>query len=261
LSWDWSQAISESTLNFQLRGGLLSPEYRAESYPVIGSDQIGTSFGRAFTIVWDEHPQLQADTAAFGARMWREHGAAGLSFLLMGMGGVVGAAAGGEWEPASMASSLPAVLVPELDIASGSARLGPFLFRQLAFNFNESTPIGSNEGENPVGLFPTVSGRGQFLDRDLTATAGVNTRYVPTLRELRLQESFGLDYNLVRFNIGDYRAAFGMEGRLNLYQQIDLLPEMRTTFPEAEGTFFFQFRITEPPVDRSTLPYVDRPSR
>ena len=263
LQSDWFQAIGESSRNFQLRGGLLSPEYRAESYPVVGSDQIGTSLGRAFKLIWDEHPQLQADTKQFGLRAWREHGPAGVSFGVLGLLGTAGAAAGGEWGPASVLSTLPSLLVPELkfDLASGPARPGDLFFRQGAVNFNESTPIGRNEGENPVGLFPTLQLRGQFLDRDITASVGVNARYLPTQREVRLQESFGLDYNFLRFNLGAYRASFGMEGRLNTYQQIDLAPEVRSTPLAPEGTFMFQFRITEPPVDRSTSPYIDRPSR
>jgi hypothetical protein len=180
--------------------------------------------------------------------MLNEHMGGVIGFGAIGVLGTIGAAAGGEWWPASKLSDL-ATLVPEqtFKLASGPASPGDLYFRQGAFSFSDSTAIGKNEGDNPVGLFPTLQFRGQFLDNDITFTTGFNARYLPTLREFRLQESFGLDYNLLRFNIGPYRASFGTEGRLNTYQQIDLGPETTTTFPAPEGLFMFRFRITEPP--------------
>jgi len=180
----------------------------------------------------------------------------------MGVLGTAGAAAGGQWQPASLLSGLPSTLIPEqtFNLASGPASPGDLFFRQGAFSFGDSTRIGQNEGANPVGLFPTLQFRGQYLNRDITFTTGVNARYLPDLRQFRLQESFGLDYNLVRFNIGPYRASFGMEGRLNTYQQIDTQPAAQATPLAPEGSFMFQFRIREPPArNRPTLR--DEPSR
>lgn len=249
LQSDWLQAIGESSQNFQARGGLLSPEFRAPSYPVVGTDQIGSSLGRAFRVVWSEHPQLQADTTAFGMGLLRQNIPPLVGFGVLGLMGTVGAASGGEWGPASMLSGLPATLVPPIpfNLASGPANPGDLFFRQGVVQFRDSTRIGQGEGDNVVGLHPTLQLRGQFLDRDITVTTGVNARYLPDLRQVRLQESFGLDYNLLRFNIGPYRAAFGMEGRLNTYQQIDTRPELQATPLAPEGSFMFQFRIMEPP--------------
>jgi RHS repeat-associated protein len=262
LQLDWIQAISESSQNFQLRGGLLSPEYRAESYPVTGTDQIGTSLGRAFKVVWGEHPQLQSDTKSFGLGLLRQNIGPLVGFGVMGLLGTAGAAAGGEWQPASLLSGLPSLLIPEatFDLASGPANPGDLFFRQGAFQFRDSTAIGQNEGENPVGLFPTLQFRGQYLNRDITFTAGVNARYLPDLRQVRLQESLGLDYNLLRVNLGAYRASLGLEGRLNTYQQIDTRPELQATPLAPEGFFGLQFRFTERPTQsRRTLR--DEPSR
>jgi hypothetical protein len=261
LSLDFLDATADSSRNFYLRGGLLSPQYWAPSYPVIGTDQIGASLGRAFKIVWDEHPQLQADVKLFGLSMWNQHGPAAIGFGVMGVLGSVGAAAGGEWMPASKLSGL-VTLMPEqtFNLSSGPANPGDLFFRQGAFSFRDSTAIGTNEGENPVGLFPTIQFRGGFLDRDITFTTGFNARYLPEREQFRFQQSFGLDYNLARFNIGDYRASFGAEGRLNTYQQIDLSPSVTATQMAPEGTFMFQFRITEPPVQRTSPTLIDRPS-
>ncbi len=262
LTGDFIDAVGDSSSQFQLRGGLLSPQYRATTYPVVGTDQIGPSLGRAFRLVWDEHPQLQADVKQFGLGVWHSHTAP----ILLGAGfGAIGVAAaagaGDQWAPASRVVGL-ATLIPEqtFDLASRPANPGDLFFRQGAFSFRDS-PAGRNEGENAFGLFPTLQLRGQYLDRDVTVTAGVNARFLPDLRQFRVQESFGLDYNLARFNIGAYRASFGAEGRLNTYQQIDVLPEARSTSLPAEGSFMFQFRITEPPArrGRSAPSFVDRP--
>jgi hypothetical protein len=203
--------------------------------------------------------------------MWNQTGPAALSFGALGVLGTIGAAAGGEWQPASMLSGLP-TLMPEqtFQLATGPATPGDMFFRQGAFSFSDSTTIGTNEGENPVGLFPTLQFRGGYLNRDLTFTTGVNARYLPDLQQFRLQESFGVDQNLVRFNIGPYDASIQLSGRLNLYQTIDTQPDpsgMRTSpvTPLApEGTFGIEFRIFDrPSPSRRSSPspsLVDRPS-
>jgi hypothetical protein len=262
LTFDFLGAIGDSSRKFYVTGGLIDPKYWAESYPVIGKDQIGTTLGRAFKLVWDEHPQLQADVKLFGLAMWNQHGPAGIGLLSIGLLGTIGAAAGGEWKPASLTTTVTSALFPEqtFDLASGPARPGDLFFRQGAFSLLESTPIGTNEGENQVGLFPMIQFRGGFLDRDLTFSTGFNARYLPERDQFRFQQSFGLDYNLVRFNLGDYKASFGTEGRFNTYQQIDLNPSVTATQLAPEGTFMFQFRITEPPVQRTSPTLIDRPS-
>jgi hypothetical protein len=161
-----------------------------------------------------------------------------------------------------LTTTVTSALFPEqtFDLASGPARPGDLFFRQGAFSLLESTPIGTNEGENQVGLFPMIQFRGGFLDRDLTFSTGFNARYLPERDQFRFQQSFGLDYNLVRFNLGDYKASFGTEGRFNTYQQIDLNPSVTATQLAPEGTFMFQFRITEPPVQRTSPTLIDRPS-
>ena len=247
LTLDFVDAIGDSSRQFQLRGGLLSPEYRASNYPVIGTDQIFPSLGRALKLTWDEHRQLQADVKSFGLGIWSNNTAPILAFGVFGLAGIAAAAgAGNEWAPASKVIGL-ATLVPEqtLHLSDRPWSPGDLYFRQLAFNFKESTSIGRNEGNNVLSLYPTLQFRGQYLDRDITFTAGANARYLPDLHQFRIQESFGLDYNLVRFRIGDYRASFGAEGRLNLYQQVDLLPSASSTSLPNEGSIMFQFRITE----------------
>ena len=224
LTLDFVDALGDSSRQFQLRGGLVAPEYRAEHYPVTGTDQIGPSIGRALHLTWDEHPQLQADVKAFGLGIWNRNSVPILLFGGFGLAGIATAAgAGNQWSPASTAIGF-ATLVPELTahLSDGPGSPGDLNFRQFAFNFRDSTSIGRNEGNDVLGLFPTGQFRGQFLNHDLTFTAGLNARYLPDDREFRLQESLGLDYNLFRFNIGDPRASFGTESRLNLYQQIDL---------------------------------------
>jgi RHS repeat-associated protein len=266
LQSDWFAAIGDSSRNFQLRGGLLSPEYRASSYPVTGTDQILPSLGRAFKIIWGEHPQLQADTKDFGLRMWNQHGAAAISFGVLGLLGAAGAAAGGEWQPLSLLPGL-ATLMPEQstrELATGPASPGDMFFRRIVFNFNDSTTIGQNEGRNAFGLAPTLQFRGGYLNRDLTITTGLNARYLPDLRQFRLQESLGIDQNLVRFNIGPYDASLQLSGRVNFYQQMDTQGGGSVTPLTPEGTFGLQFRIFDRPTPRrSTSPsptFIDRPS-
>ena len=262
LTLDVLDAWSESSRQFQLRGGLLSPQYRASSYPVTGSNQILPSLGRAFKLTLDEHPQLQADLKHFGLGIWNNYQVPILTFGGFGLLGVATAAgAGNEWGPASKVLGFLPTLVPEqtVSLSQGPSSPGDLYFRQFAFSLRDSTTIGRNEGNNALGIFPTFQFRGQYLDHDITFTGGVNTRYLPDLRQFRLQESFGIDYNLLRFNIGDYRASFGTEGRLNLYQQINLSEPTGSTSYRNEGSFMFQFRITEPPARNSSRRLEDTP--
>jgi hypothetical protein len=185
-----------------------------------------------------------------------------VGFGVLGLMGTAGAAAGGEWGPASMLSGLASTFassLPPFNLASGPANPGDLFFRQGVVGFGESTRIGQGEGDNAVGLFPTLRLRGEFLNRDLTVTTGVNARYLPDLRQVRLQESFGIDQNLVRFNAGPYAASLQLSGRFNMYQQIDTQPQLRATSLTPEGTLGLEFRITErparprPPTQRDEL--------
>ena len=132
------------------------------------------------------------------------------------------AASQGEWRPAALVSGL-ATLMPEQTgaLANRPASPGDLFFRQAAFSFADSTPIGANEGASPLGIFPTLQLRGQFLDRDITVTAGVNARFLPERQQFRLQESLGVDYAIARFTTQQYRGYFGFAARANLYQQFD----------------------------------------
>src|SRR5262249_53404422 len=109
----------------------------------------------------------------------------------------------------------------KFDIPGRPLDPGDLHLNQGAFETLSSTTIGPNEGAHAFGVEPTLKLFGQFLQHDITFTAGVNVRYLPALQQFRVQESVGLDFNLARFRLGPYPASLGLEGRANIYQQID----------------------------------------
>ncbi|MGD2087635.1 MAG: SpvB/TcaC N-terminal domain-containing protein [Candidatus Aminicenantes bacterium] len=253
LHQDLIDAISDSSRRFRLRGGLLSPEYRAERYPVTGIDQIGPSLGRAFEVVWDEHPQLQADLKEFGLEVLRQHWAGILFVGVFGLTATSLYALANQWEPASTVSGLLPTFIPDRPFQLGEEQPispGNLFFRQGYFSLSESTTIGGDEGENPVGLFPTFQLRGQIFNRDITITTGLNARFLPELLQFRFQESIGLYLNITRFDLGPYQGSFSTGARLNLYQQINLQQSAGSTSLPAEGALLLHLRIQEPPTPR-----------
>ncbi len=249
-------ALGDSSNNFRLRGGFLLPEYRAERYPVVGSDQIGPSLSRLATVTLAEHLQLKSDLIYFVTHHPREVGLVG-GAVLLGSGAAAGA---NRWGGVSAIAGLLPSVVPE---PTFSLRRVPILplglhLEQGAFQLRDSTTIGAND--NGFGLFPTLQLRGNLHGLPLTVTGGVNARFLPDPRQFRVQESVGVDLNFFRINIGPYRASLGAEARFNFYQQIDTRPETRTTTLAPESSFTLRFRFTERPLARPSAPsLVDRP--
>ena len=162
---------------------------------------------------------------------------------------MLGAAAGeGNWAPASKVAGL-ATLIPDqkftLKLTSEFTRDPSYL--KGSVSFLESTPIGQNEGENQVGLFPVVNLFGHIGDRDLTLHAGVNTRFLPDSSELRVQPSFGVDINIAKINLGPYLVTLDFEARYNTYQHIDLIHGERNSSPGSESSFGLMFNLFEKP--------------
>ena len=80
-------ATADSSLNFQIHGGLILPKYWAKSYPVTGTDQI-LPLGCSFKLVLGEHPQLEADLKLYAGEFWDKHKAEIIAGLGIGLAGV-----------------------------------------------------------------------------------------------------------------------------------------------------------------------------